>query len=866
MRESGLTHCHATNKFDLIESRKRLLKKGYVFESNFTDPDDGTMDKRCNEEYQKQATSPKKANECIWDGESSLRISCTRYTRHGPAPPWREKHDARRTACTLQYEGWKVQKQALQEGLECFEYMEKPHVKFPEDNESRKLYWKASAQALKLIARGGNIEAFIQWSKGYEKPAGCNKVWRSLFPANCTRKDRETFRWLHITAILRKIFLKRNTHFKVEFDRSVELFAKQKRCGKKVARKRLLERMHRDDFTAFMQRLGFAFEGSEINLLLSCFPGSLTSLKGRLQKLLLDAAAKGVDAKSAFSHFETASGEITRTSFKQGLTQLHFEHSQEEFDMLIEILDTDNDGTISFSEFLALCEEDGGTKGKCRMNVTALGMRLATIVAAAQRKGLTLNQIFQHWDENNVGVVSCRMFTRGLQELGLSATKKELKALIQILDVDDDGTVSAEEFERFVQAYAATKGTNADVLRLRKKLKSLLIRAQNAGVDVREAFSHWDRSNQGSFERHAFMQGLVSLGFSITAREGAILMSDMDANGDGIIEVGEFISWCNSAEDESQEVSVEVEAAAHHREMPLDTKKVQESLRKALLRAIDGGLHPRQVFEEIDEDGSGYITRAELQRGLRKMNISLRAKDIQYIVDYLDESGTEGTFGYSELLAFCGIIEDPPKGPDVGQGPKADPDVDVNAEYTSSVDADELARKLYRLIRRAEFEGVNLREAFGHFDKDRDGSITRAEFQKGLFNLGFQLKLEEIMGLLDVLDKNHDNTIDYDEFYAWATGNAGSSCPKFLTAIKQFARTFVVKDRDIPVTKMTGYIKMADFLAVTGNRKRNSIARSGWWTDVLSKDGTAEASLNERLSKALHLAGAPLRCARSLLT
>ena len=57
-----------------------------------------------------------------------------------------------------------------------------------------------------------------------------------------------------------------------------------------------------------------------------------------------------------------------------------------------------------------------------------------------------------------------------------------------------------------------------------------------------------------------------------------------------------------------------------------------------------------------------------------------------------------------------------------------------------------------------------LREHFHVFDKDGDGTITREEFRIGFQSLGIPHKQSDLDIIVTVLDMNHDDVIDYDEF------------------------------------------------------------------------------------------------------
>ena len=60
----------------------------------------------------------------------------------------------------------------------------------------------------------------------------------------------------------------------------------------------------------------------------------------------------------------------------------------------------------------------------------------------------------------------------------------------------------------------------------------------------------------------------------------------------------------------------------------------------------------KEMFEEIDEDGSGCITVDELREGLKQKGANLALKEVQMIVDSIDINGNQ-TVGVVDVRV-CG--------------------------------------------------------------------------------------------------------------------------------------------------------------------------------------------------------------------
>jgi Ca2+-binding EF-hand superfamily protein len=57
-----------------------------------------------------------------------------------------------------------------------------------------------------------------------------------------------------------------------------------------------------------------------------------------------------------------------------------------------------------------------------------------------------------------------------------------------------------------------------------------------------------------------------------------------------------------------------------------------------------------------------------------------------------------------------------------------------------------------------------MRQAFNHFDKSGDGSISKDELSAALIALGLPGSSFEVRFLMMMVDKDHDKSISFDEF------------------------------------------------------------------------------------------------------
>jgi Ca2+-binding EF-hand superfamily protein len=146
----------------------------------------------------------------------------------------------------------------------------------------------------------------------------------------------------------------------------------------------------------------------------------------------------------------------------------------------------------------------------------------------------------------------------------------------------------------------------------------------------------------------------------------------------------------------------------------------------------------KKVFATFDKNGDGFITKQELKESLKNIRILVTEKEVEEMVLKVDANG-DGLIEFDEFCVLCEAM--------VGQ------------EGTSELgDGSEGIGK----------EGVeeDLKEAFGVFDKDKDGLISVEELGLVLCSLGLKegKKVEDCKEMIRKVDMDGDGMVNYDEF------------------------------------------------------------------------------------------------------
>ncbi|KAL0360501.1 UNVERIFIED_CONTAM: Calcium-dependent protein kinase [Sesamum radiatum] len=155
--------------------------------------------------------------------------------------------------------------------------------------------------------------------------------------------------------------------------------------------------------------------------------------------------------------------------------------------------------------------------------------------------------------------------------------------------------------------------------------------------------------------------------------------------------------------------------------------RAMNKLKKLALKVIAENLSEeeikglRQMFNNMDTDGSGTITYEELRTGLSKLGSKLSEAEIKQLMEAADVD-KNGTIDYIEFI-------------------------------TATMHRHRLEKE------------EHLYKAFQYFDKDNSGFITRDELRHAMqqYGMGDEATIDEV---LDDVDTDKDGRINYEEFVA----------------------------------------------------------------------------------------------------
>merc|ERR1712106_612748 len=466
------------------------------------------------------------------------------------------------------------------------------------------------------------------------------------------------------------------------------------------------------------------------------------------------------DVQDAFKQFDrNGDGAIDKAELTSALSSTGGNFTKQEIDNIFMAADVDGDGEIDYEEFIAL-----------------MCPSASDIVEKFRAKYKNVNDVraaFKRFDRNGDGALEKDELAGALKSSGESYSDVEVDAIFSLGDIDGDGEITLEEFIALMSPSASIV-----VQRISKSFKNL--------NDVKTAFKKIDTDNDGLLSKQEIM---TSSGNKYDSEEVDAIFALGDVNGDGQIDMGEFISiMYPSAVDVALQVS--------------QTFKTLDDV--------------KQAFKLLDKDGDGSITKQEMASSGQKFN-NAQIESIFALGDINDD----GALDLDEFIAvmcpsaltvvsrligkykniaevkksFLAIDIDKDgllskqevagSGKFNGQEVYAifmlgdlNGDGDIDLEEFVSLLCPTAGMAIARLTRNVNNIG-DAQQLFRILDKDGDGNITQEEMRA----CGSKFNSQEIEAIFAVGDVDNDGAISLNEFIT-------VMCPSASTVVGRMSKTY----------------------------------------------------------------------------
>ncbi|XP_045182057.2 calmodulin-beta-like [Mercenaria mercenaria] len=138
--------------------------------------------------------------------------------------------------------------------------------------------------------------------------------------------------------------------------------------------------------------------------------------------------------------------------------------------------------------------------------------------------------------------------------------------------------------------------------------------------EIKEMFKLFDKNGDNNISTAEMGKVLRTMGFQMTNKEIKAAVKQIDTNGNGTIEYGEFRSFL-------------IKQFKH--------SKSEQDTRQEI----------RQAFRIFDRDGNGYIEKAELRRAMKTMGEPLTETELDIMMRDADKN-KDGKIDYEEFVVL----------------------------------------------------------------------------------------------------------------------------------------------------------------------------------------------------------------------
>ena len=239
----------------------------------------------------------------------------------------------------------------------------------------------------------------------------------------------------------------------------------------------------------------------------------------------------------------------------------------------------------------------------------------------------------------------------------------------------------------------------------------------DTGINIRKLFDRFDDNSDGTIDSSELKEGLLSLNLAdLPPSQVDRLVAQIDADGNGLIDLDEFDTILSGTDGESSESDVEASEDG-------ETTEEEEEEPVAEVPEADDEAH--------QEDAKSTDEEEELAEDIDDEEFDLEDNDAE-----VDE--------------------------------EAEDEVVATVSDTGDDESDEMeeAHPLAALAALMDEHEISAQRMFNELDVDGNGSISLEELRSTLeSNYSDELDLDDVNALMDAVDDDGDGMIDITEFY-----------------------------------------------------------------------------------------------------
>lgn len=385
-----------------------------------------------------------------------------------------------------------------------------------------------------------------------------------------------------------------------------------------------------------------------------------------------------------------------------------------------------------------------------------------------------VNVLIRKFDYDNDGVITFTELAEGVKRLNIFLSLKEKQALMKLLDLDANGSLTADELYQVlskVDTKLSKTELNASIEHALRKIASGADDFNSMREYVNTLFKNFDVNYDGFISFEELVDGLRTISINLTAQEQKALMKRFDFNRDGEISeeevyrvlapyetrsigatVGRSFSPVKSMSLGSSMKTIDY-SQSYNSTAPVNVSSILEKIKKGASKYPSLDSFVGALMNRYDMDGDGLINQQELSRGLENDGIRLTKAELSSVMNHIDVD-RDGNISHDEIYNALSS------------------DRGLQTSIGSSVDS--LLKRIKLSADRFKSLEDFCRFVINKFDSDRSGSLSFNELSAGLQELSIHATVTEKMDLMRILDTDGDGEVGFMELYNGLSGFSGN--------------------------------------------------------------------------------------------
>jgi Ca2+-binding EF-hand superfamily protein len=427
--------------------------------------------------------------------------------------------------------------------------------------------------------------------------------------------------------------------------------------------------------------------------------------------------------------------------------------------------------------------------------------------------------IFHKLDEDSSGTLDIGELRRGINELGLAEgwSFDKLRKYIKKADDNGDGVLDFKEFKALCKGICKKNRKDAEAAAAEEAIKAAEVAATAAAaitednVEVLEdgetmgtkfskslaklVFEKIDANHpggpSGSLPYEQLIQGIYNLGLTTgwgwSHEKLLVEVEAVDVNQDRDLDVTEFMKLCKVVCQQNRD-SLAERAAAYVEETRLAAEAsaaaalVDDAESSEEVDAASAGLgikfsstKAQQIFNKIDNDNSGSLSRSELQDGIQELGLTdgwSHSQLKRFIVKF--DSNDDGELDFTEFRELCKSVCKKNKLAFAREQKVKEAEAIVaaaEAEKQADMENVEEAEDVPESGLGIKYSSTEAKAIFNSLDADGSGGLSYTELAQGIVHLGLTtMTTPELVAFITDFDTNKDGELDITEFKGLCKG------------------------------------------------------------------------------------------------